>query len=164
MKLLVSIILVLFSAALPAQSTFYIKGKVFDDSTKLPMEGASVLCQNTTKGTITNKDGEFRMELPAGGHNLIVSYTGFESEAIRISSSADNSNEITVYLKKKEKKVEMGYLKQDSSGVRRWETRKCVMERCDQTFSIPRAGSSRGQNVRNREFAWLITGPAALPR
>jgi hypothetical protein len=106
MKLFLSITLLLFSLSIQAQSTFFIKGKVFDDSTKLPMEGASVLCQNTTKGTITNKDGEFRMELPAGGHNLIISYTGFESEGIRISSSADNSNDITVYLKKKEKKLE----------------------------------------------------------
>lgn len=93
-----------FSAS--AQSYFYIKGKVIDDSTKLPMEGASVLCQNTTMGTISNKEGEFRMELPAGGHNLVISYTGYESESIRISSSQDNSNELSVSLKKKEKKME----------------------------------------------------------
>lgn len=70
------------------------------------MEGASVLCQNTTRGTITGKEGEFRMELPAGGHNLIITYTGYESQSIRIGSSQDNSNELVVTLKKKEKKLE----------------------------------------------------------
>ena len=77
-----------------------------DDSTQLSLEGASVLCQNTTKGTITNKEGEFVMELPAGGHNLVISYTGYEMESIRISSSQDNSNKLLIKLKKKEKKLE----------------------------------------------------------
>ena len=77
-----------------------------DDSTQLHLEGASVLCQNTTKGTITNKEGGFRMELPAGGHNLVITYTGYEAESIRISSSQDNSNELIIKLKKKEKKLE----------------------------------------------------------
>ena len=106
MKTICSIILLFISFSASAQSYFYIKGKVIDDSTKLPMEGASVLCQNTTKGTITNKEGEFRMELPAGGHNLVISYTGYEMESIRISSSQYNSNELTILLKKKEKKLE----------------------------------------------------------
>lgn len=66
MKTVFSFILVFLSFSVSAQSYFYIKGKVVDDSTRLPLEGASVLCQNTTKGTITNKEGEFRMELPAG--------------------------------------------------------------------------------------------------
>ncbi len=106
MKTILSIILVFSSLSVSAQSYFYIKGKVIDDSTRLPLEGASVLCQNTTKGTITNKEGEFRLEVPAGGHNLVVSYTGFASESVRISSSQDNSNELSIILKKKENKLE----------------------------------------------------------
>ncbi len=106
MKTIYSILLLFISFSASAQSYFYIKGKVLDDSTKLPMEGASVICQNTTRGTITNKEGEFRMELPVGGHNLVITYTGYESESIRISSSQDNGNEINIQLKKKEKKLE----------------------------------------------------------
>jgi CarboxypepD_reg-like domain len=106
MKTIFAVILVFLSFNVSAQSYFYIKGKVVDDSTRLPLEGASVLCQNTTKGTITNKEGEFRMELPAGGHNLVITYTGFETESVRISSSQDNSNELNIILKKKEKKLE----------------------------------------------------------
>lgn len=106
MKTIISIILVLAAITVSAQSSFYIKGKVLDDSTGTTLEGASVLCQNTTKGTVTNKEGEFRMELPSGGHILVITYTGYETESIRISSSQDNSNELTVRLKKKEKKLE----------------------------------------------------------
>ncbi|HEX4956969.1 MAG TPA: carboxypeptidase-like regulatory domain-containing protein [Lacibacter sp.] len=105
MKTILSIILCLVSLFTSAQSSFYIKGKVLDDSTGTPLDGASVLCQNTTKGTVTDKEGLFRMELPAGGHILVVTYTGFEAESIRISSSQDNG-ELIVKLKKKEKKLE----------------------------------------------------------
>jgi hypothetical protein len=105
MKTILSIILCLASVFTSAQSSFYIKGKVLDDSTGTPLDGASVLCQNTTKGTVTDKEGAFRMELPAGGHILVVTYTGFETESIRISSSQDNG-ELIIKLKKKEKKLE----------------------------------------------------------
>ena len=57
MKTILSIILTLFIGSASAQSYFYIKGKVVDDSTRSPLEGASVLCKHTTKGTITNKEG-----------------------------------------------------------------------------------------------------------
>lgn len=106
MKTFLSTILLLISISVSAQSSFSIKGKVLDDSTQLPLDGASVLCQNTTKGTSSNKEGEFRMELPSGGHILVITYTGYESESIRISSSQDNSNDLIIKLKKKEKKME----------------------------------------------------------
>lgn len=105
MKTILSIILLCISSGISAQS-FVIKGQVIDDSTQAALEGASVQCENTTKGTITSKDGSFRIELPAGGHNLVISYTGFESQSIRISSSQDNSTELIIKLKKKEKKME----------------------------------------------------------
>lgn len=104
MRILLVFAFALFCFSATAQ-TFIVKGKVIDDSTKLPMEGATILCQNTTKGTLTNKEGDFKLELPAGGHLLVITYTGFETETIRIGSSQEN-NELTVSLRKKEKKLE----------------------------------------------------------
>jgi hypothetical protein len=46
------------------------------------------------------------MDLPAGGHNLVITYTGYESESIRLSSAQDDNRELTILLKKKEKKLE----------------------------------------------------------
>lgn len=106
MKTTLSIILFFISISLSAQSSFRINGKVLDDSTSSPLDGASVLCQNTTKGTITNKEGAFTLDLPSGGHMLVITYTGYETESIRIGSSQDNSNELVIKLKKKEKKME----------------------------------------------------------
>jgi len=104
-----------------AQTSFFIRGTVYDDSTGLVLEGASVLCQNTTKGTLTDKEGVFRMELPAGGHNLVISYSGFETESIRLSSSQDNSRELSIRLRKKEKNLEEVVIKASTEVNNGWE-------------------------------------------
>lgn len=111
----------LLSAQCFSQSSFFIKGKVYDDSTGAVLEGASVLCQNTTKGTLTDKEGQFRMELPMGGHNLVISYAGFEAESIRLSSSQDHSQELVVRLKKKEKNLEEVVIKATTEVANGWE-------------------------------------------
>ncbi|MFI5130118.1 MAG: carboxypeptidase-like regulatory domain-containing protein [Chitinophagales bacterium] len=64
-----------------------VSGRVVDSVTNEPMAGASVYCQNTTVGTVTNKQGEFSLQLKAGGYELIVSYTGYQTKLIRINST-----------------------------------------------------------------------------
>ncbi len=77
-------LLLLSSFVSNAQS---VTGRVVDSATKEPMTGASVYCQNTTVGTVTNKQGEFSLQLKAGGYELIVSYTGYQTKLIRINST-----------------------------------------------------------------------------
>lgn len=87
------------------RNEYLISGKVIDQSTAQPLAGASVFCQNTTMGTITNAQGEFRMVVPNGGYDLVVSYTGFETYSMRISS--DNAAQaLTIELKKQDKTME----------------------------------------------------------
>ena len=71
---------------LAQQSEFTVTGKVIDQSTQQPLAGASVFCQNTTIGVISNSEGNFTLRLPAGGYDLIVSYTGYETFVQRINS------------------------------------------------------------------------------
>ena len=106
MRYLYFILIALLSLPVHAQNSFYIKGKVLDDSTGLPLEGASVLCQNTTRGTFSDRDGAFGLMLPTGGHNIVVSFAGFENAAIRVSSSADNQENMEIKLRKKTKNLE----------------------------------------------------------
>jgi hypothetical protein len=70
-----------------AQST--VTGKIVDAETKLPLEGASVFAQNTTKGTVTDKDGNFQLYLNKGGYELIISFTGYVSRTINFEAVAD---------------------------------------------------------------------------
>jgi hypothetical protein len=95
----------IFQAGLvQAQEKFLVSGKVLDSATQLPLKGASVFCQNTTFGVITNNEGEFSLSLPKGGYDLVVSYTGFQSGEMRINAS--NTEPLLFQLLAKDKSME----------------------------------------------------------
>ena len=94
-----------FLNALYAQNNFFISGKVLNGVTGLPMVAASVFAQNTTIGTITDETGNFKLQLPPGGYELVFTFTGFKTESRRITA-ADAGEAINVNLKEKEKELE----------------------------------------------------------
>ena len=67
---------------------FVVTGSVLDSSTREPLTPASVFCQNTTLGTVTNKQGEFSISLKSGGYDLIFSYTGYQTQTIRVTENS----------------------------------------------------------------------------
>lgn len=103
-------ILILFIAVffrIPAQSQHFIaSGKVVDKQSGQALTGASVFCQNTTLGTTTNTQGEFSLNLAAGGYDLVISYSGYETYSMRINSSTENIRTLTIELKQKDKSME----------------------------------------------------------
>lgn len=68
-----------------ANAQFTITGVILDSTTREPLSAASVFCQNTTLGTATNKQGEFTLQLKSGGYDLVFTYTGYQSQTIRIT-------------------------------------------------------------------------------
>lgn len=64
-----------------------ITGVVLINETGNPLSGASVAIKGTSKGTVTDADGKFTLEIPeAGRTTLVVSYTGYVSQEIAASS------------------------------------------------------------------------------
>jgi hypothetical protein len=90
---------------LAQEKNFAVTGKVVDEKTKLPMPGASVFCQNTTFGTITNNEGKFFMRLNNGGYDLVVSYTGYETKMMRISNGSSGNDSMAIELKEQDKSL-----------------------------------------------------------
>ena len=88
-----------------AQNTFTVSGKVLNQVTGTPMAAASVFAQSTTIGTVTDENGNFKLQLPAGGYELAFTYTGYKTEIKRITT-ADAGEAIIVILKEKEKELE----------------------------------------------------------
>ena len=80
---------------------FTVAGRVVDSATKEPMTGASVYCQNTTIGTVTNKDGGFSLQLKSGGYDLIITYTGYQTKQIRISHTDEKIPDIEMVKEEK---------------------------------------------------------------
>ncbi len=82
----------LATQAFPQATQYTINGKVIDRKTRMPLQGASVFAQNTTFGVATDVEGNFRLRLPNGGYELIITFTGYETESIRISNASDDKN------------------------------------------------------------------------
>ncbi len=74
-SLLLSVGLFLLPAWMFAQRT--ISGTITDADTGEPLIGASILVKETAKGTITDFDGKYSIELPPGKNTLTISYTGY---------------------------------------------------------------------------------------
>ena len=73
----------LFHVALAQESIYY--GKVLFD--EQPLEGVSVLLKGTSKGTITNKEGIFKINIrKLGNQKLVFSFVGYEPILININN------------------------------------------------------------------------------
>jgi hypothetical protein len=107
MKTIFSVFLgTLISLAGLSQDTYFsVSGKVVDEKTKLPMPNASVFCQNTTVGTITNAEGNFSLRLKNGGYDLIISYTGYQTKSQRISNGNSENDNLNVELQEQDKSL-----------------------------------------------------------
>lgn len=70
-----------------------VKGVILDEKTKEPLIGANVLIENTSEGNVADFDGSFEIttdrSLP---FSLVVSYTGYASQTIEVTSTAEVIN------------------------------------------------------------------------
>jgi CarboxypepD_reg-like domain len=106
MKFLLSVVFsAVFFTATNAQTAYTISGTVINITNGLPMQSTSVFAQNTTIGTVTDNDGKFTINLPAGGFDLVFSFTGFNTETKRVSA-AEANEKLEIKMKEKEKELE----------------------------------------------------------
>ena len=90
----------LFGAALPgsaspeprglqesseAQQGFTVSGKVTSGTDKIAMPGVSIQLKGTTKGTVTNGDGEFNIEVQGNNPVLIFSFIGYKTQEVALN-------------------------------------------------------------------------------
>lgn len=77
----------LFHVALAQESIYY--GKVLFD--EQPLEGVSVLLKGTSKGTITNKEGIFKINIgKLENQKLVFSFVGYEPKLINLNNQDFN--------------------------------------------------------------------------
>ncbi len=72
-------------------SQVLIKGNVFSETNE-SLEGASVYFNNTTIGTITNSEGEFQLNIKEGNYTLVVSFLGYKTKQLLITSQSKELN------------------------------------------------------------------------
>lgn len=107
MKKIISFLLCTLSTLLAfSQADYTISGRIVDEETRLPLQGASVFAENTTIGTATNNDGVFKLRLPNGGYSIVITFTGYNTETKRVTTADAGNNEMIIDLKKKEKSMD----------------------------------------------------------
>ena len=100
-KYRILLLLVFIGASVITPAQFVITGSVVDSASKEPLVNASVFCQNTTLGTVTDKEGKFSLSLKSGGYDLIFSYTGYLTQTVKVTENT----KIDVQLVKEEKSM-----------------------------------------------------------
>lgn len=75
-----------------------IQGKVIATKENEPVIGATIIVKGTTKGTVTDVDGNFSLVLPDGYNELEVSYLGYQSQTVTVG----NQSQLTIYLTEEE--------------------------------------------------------------
>lgn len=92
-KFLLLFIGLIFSvSAIMAQRT--VSGTVVDDNGE-PLIGANVLVKGSTTGTITDIDGTFELSVSDDAAELVISFTGFETQEFDITTTSDISAVLT---------------------------------------------------------------------
>ncbi|MBN2868826.1 MAG: SusC/RagA family TonB-linked outer membrane protein, partial [Flavobacteriaceae bacterium] len=72
-------VFILIPSLMMAQST--VSGKVTEQATSLPLPTVNVLIKNTTKGTVTDFDGNYNLQVNEGDI-LVFSYVGFLTKEV----------------------------------------------------------------------------------
>ncbi|WP_025764672.1 SusC/RagA family TonB-linked outer membrane protein [Dyadobacter tibetensis] len=120
------IVIIMFLSLSSLAQDIIIKGKVSSATDGLPLPGASIIVQGTSKGSTTDTDGNFSLSAPANA-KLIVSFIGFMTQEIvpgsqsvfniQLKEDATQFNEIVVTALgiAREKKA-LGYSVQEVSG------------------------------------------------
>jgi len=61
------------------------KGRVVDAETGKPLPGTNILIKGTTTGTVSNREGEYSLQIPEGGEELLFVHIGYEEEVVAIN-------------------------------------------------------------------------------
>jgi len=79
------------------QAAGLVTGKVRDAKTNDYLIGANIRWQKG--GAITRADGAFRLSLPAGDHQLYISYIGYEADTQRVAIGAGDTARLNILLR-----------------------------------------------------------------
>ncbi|MBS1638295.1 MAG: TonB-dependent receptor [Bacteroidetes bacterium] len=100
------LLIISFSAAL-AQQTGILKGKITELATKEELPGATIqLVKDLSKGTATDINGQYYLELDTGYHQLIVGFIGLGSDTFSVRITANGIVEKNISLRPVAKTLE----------------------------------------------------------
>ncbi len=128
------------SGALPREAVAPLArkvGGVVNDESGTGLPGVSVVVKGTTRGTTTNADGRFDLEVPNDNATLVFSYLGYVTQEVMVGNQVQLTIALKVDAKSLEEVIVVGY------GVQR---------KSDLTGSV---GTVKGEALQERPAASL---------
>lgn len=104
---LLLLMLCCISASLFAQQRI-VKGVVLDENGEALL-GVSVTVKNAQKGTITDIDGKFSLQLPTEKNILVFSYIGYETVAVNVANQKNIQVKMKSSINEMDEVVVLGY-------------------------------------------------------
>ena len=89
------LLMVVQTTLLSAQTTLSVGGRVIDTDSGRPIEGVSVVVGRV--GTVTLKDGSFKLSFPFSEYVLIVTHIGYQKQSIDLNR-IDLTDELIIRL------------------------------------------------------------------
>ncbi|MDQ2753774.1 MAG: SusC/RagA family TonB-linked outer membrane protein, partial [Bacteroidota bacterium] len=94
-----------------------IKGTVTDETNK-GLQGVSVMIKGTTRGTVTDENGAFQIEIPDNANKVLVfSYVGMESQEINVSAKTNIAVLLKASTSQQQEVVVVGYQSQRRTAI-----------------------------------------------
>ncbi|WP_432411210.1 TonB-dependent receptor domain-containing protein [Rasiella sp. SM2506] len=102
MKLFTSLLALFFTTFLFSQNTSTVKGKILEQGTNYPLEYATISfidsAGKTVTGGITDLDGNYSIEVPAGSYTVKYEFISYKSVEKSNQNLQNNTTLPTVYL------------------------------------------------------------------
>lgn len=94
-----------------------ISGTILDAALGDPVPGATVLVKGTTRGTATDLDGKFTLQLQAGDQTLVISFVGYLTQEIEIGNQTTITVNLEEDIQSLQEAVVIGYGSQDKKEI-----------------------------------------------
>ena len=112
--------LILLLVSLPCFSQVLFEGVIKDASTKEVLQGASIYVPNSTRGTYSDFEGKFSLELPTTTKEIVISFVGYTTIKTNINLLDGKNVNKTIYLREiKNELNEVVFIKQKQD--KNWE-------------------------------------------
>lgn len=84
MKKILLVLLPLLSSLVAWSQETEVTGKVISAEDNLPIPGVNIVVEGTTKGTTTDIDGNYSIQLASGENTLVFSFVGFKPVTVQV--------------------------------------------------------------------------------
>lgn len=119
MKIYLAVLVMMFLAIASYAQERTVSGTVFDAETNEPLPGATVSVKGTSKGSVTDIDGKFTLNVNESDV-LVISFIGYQSNEITVGSQSTINIQMAVDISSLEEIVVVGYgtqRKEDLTGA-----------------------------------------------